>query len=130
MELISDRIKKIIQTEGLTKTKFAEKIGFSVSFATNIANGQKIPSERTIKDICKTFKISESWLKTGQGEMYEDLTISENLAAYCGEVLSSSSDDFRLHLLTLLSTLNEEQLRVLQEIAENFAKIKENRPND
>ena len=57
-----------VKDSKLTKTAFAEKINVSQSFISRLVSGEKVPSDRTIADICREFNISELWLRTGEGE--------------------------------------------------------------
>lgn len=69
---MNTRIQQIRKTVGMTQDEFAEKIGLSKNFVWMIEKGERIPSERTIKDICRTFKVNYTWLVHGSGEMFED----------------------------------------------------------
>ena len=69
---MNTRIQQIRKTVGMTQDEFAEKIGLSKNFVWMIEKGERIPSERTIKDICRTFKVNYAWLVHGSGEMFED----------------------------------------------------------
>ena len=70
MKPINHRIALCIKDSGLTKTAFADRINVSQPFISRLASGEKIPSDRTIADICREFNISEHWLRTGEGEMH------------------------------------------------------------
>ena len=52
MEAINDRIAWCVKDSKLTKTAFAEKINVSQSFISRLVSGEKVPSDRTIADIC------------------------------------------------------------------------------
>lgn len=78
---MQDRIKQVRQSEGLTQAEFAEKIGLSRNYIAMIEIGQREPSDRTIKDICRIFGVNEIWLRTGVGEPFTPLSRSEELAA-------------------------------------------------
>lgn len=78
---MQDRIKQVRQSEGLTQAEFAEKIGLSRNYIAMIEIGQREPSDRTIKDICRIFGVNEIWLRTGAGEPFTPLSRSEELAA-------------------------------------------------
>lgn len=71
---MNERIMCVRKTLKLTQEKFAKAIGLSQNFVWMIEKGERIPSERTITDICKTFNVSYQWLTTGQGEMFEGVS--------------------------------------------------------
>ena len=68
METINDRIAWCVKDSKLTKTAFSEKLNVSQAFISQLCSGAKMPSDRTIADICREFNISELWLRTGEGE--------------------------------------------------------------
>lgn len=86
MENISDRIIKIVEALGVSKSEFARKINVSPSYISKLdKEPERMPSERMIIDICRTFNVSYKWLTTGQGEMFlepSDATIDALISAY------------------------------------------------
>lgn len=116
MQTMADRISWIIQDSGLTKTAFAEKINVSQPFVSQLTAGTSVPSDRTIADICREFKISEAWLRTGDGDPKPVLSRDEELAAFFGDVLADQSD-FKRRLLTVLSKLDVEEWALIERMA-------------
>lgn len=68
---IGERIRELREILGLTQKEFGEKIGKSRNAVTNWEIGRRNIDETTIKLISKTFGISEKWLKTGEGSIFE-----------------------------------------------------------
>lgn len=66
---LGERIKKLRKALDLTQQQFAEKIGSTQNALTGYETGRRNPSSSVINNICKTFDVSESWLRTGDGEM-------------------------------------------------------------
>ena len=71
--VLNERIKTVRKNEGLTLEKFGERIGITASSCSTIENGKTNPSDQTIRSICREFNVSETWLRTGEGEMYNRL---------------------------------------------------------
>lgn len=69
---MNQRFKELRKAIGLTQEEFAERMNLSRSYINLIEMGKKIPAERTLKDICRTFKVNYIWLVHGSGEMFED----------------------------------------------------------
>jgi len=67
---LSERIKKLRKALGLTQAEFGEKIGSTQNAIGNYETGHRNPSSSVINNICKTFDASETWLRTGDGEMF------------------------------------------------------------
>lgn len=67
---MNNRIAEIIVALGMKRIEFAKKLGISSPFVSELCNGTKKASDRTIADICREFSVSEEWLRTGEGEMF------------------------------------------------------------
>ncbi len=92
MDSISDRISQCIVATGLTKTAFSQKIGLTQAYVSALSIGRKIPSDRTISDICREFNVNETWLRTGEGEMFLQAD-SDNELKRIFEAISISEDE-------------------------------------
>lgn len=64
------RISKIVEISKLTKTDFAKKLGISQPFLSQICAGTKVPSDRTISDICRVFNVNRRYLEHGEEPMF------------------------------------------------------------
>ena len=67
----SSRIQQIIQTLGITRTAFAQKLSVTQPYITKLISGKGTPSPRLIEDICEKFDINETWFYTGEGNMLD-----------------------------------------------------------
>ena len=68
---INQRVVKVRKKLGCTQERFAEPLKISASFQGGIEINHRKVNERLIKMICYTYGVSETWLKTGQGEMFD-----------------------------------------------------------
>jgi len=68
---INQRVVKIRNKMGCTQKKFAEPLKLSTSFQGGIEINHRKVNDRLIKMICFTYGVSETWLKTGKGEMFD-----------------------------------------------------------
>ena len=64
-----NRLSAVIDQSGLTKAAFAEKIGVSPGFITNISKGRSTPSKKTMILISELFNVNLEWLESGKGQM-------------------------------------------------------------
>lgn len=63
------RIRKLRKALDLTQREFGERIGIKANTVTMIEKGRGT-SEQTVQAICREFRVSEAWLRTGEGEMF------------------------------------------------------------
>ena len=117
MNSISDRISWCVKESGLTKTAFADKINVTQQYVSNLCLGKKIPSDRTIADICREYDVNEDWLRTGRGDPYIQLSRDEELAQFFGEVMKGEDPDFRRRLLSVMSRLTTDEWALLEQMA-------------
>ncbi len=115
MEHLSERIVELIKALGIKKTVFARTLNVSQAFVSQLCSGERVPSDRTIADICREFDVSEEWLRTGTGPMFVEKTRDEELAEFFGHVLAR--DDFKQRLLAALSRLDESEWGMLEQVA-------------
>lgn len=95
MDTINERISHLIKDLGVTKTKFADRLHVSPSFISFVCSGSKVPSDRTIADICREFNVSLAWLETGEGEMYVQRSENERMALMFADVLAEADESTR-----------------------------------
>lgn len=128
METISDRISKVVEESGLTKTAFGEKINLTPSSISKLMNGTQNPSDRTLIDIANKFDVEEEWLRTGEGPMRMERTREEELQAFFANVLKDNVPN-RKEIILALSKMPAEwweaTSRMIMEAA-NEIKAKEN----
>ncbi len=118
---MKDRFKELRETLSLTQQKFADRLDISRNFVAQIEMGNKIPSERTIKDICREFKVNYEWLTEGTGEMFIQNKRKSEIADFVGSVLNGEADSFKIRLVEILANLNESEWETLQKLANALA---------
>ena len=114
---MNERIKKLRKALDLTQAEFASRIGTSQNSLAGYETGRRNPSSSVVNNICKEFHVSETWLRTGEGEMFVERTRDDELAAFMDELLAEESADFRRRLVTALSRLKPEQWEALEAVA-------------
>lgn len=122
---MNTRIQQIRKTAKMTQDEFAEKIGVSKNFVWMIEKGERVPSDRTVKDICREFKVNYEWLTEGTGEMFIQNKRKSEIADFVGSVLNGETDSFKIRLVEILANLNESEWETLQKLANALADKKE-----
>lgn len=117
------RIAEVRKAVNLTQEKFAAQLGLSRNFLWMIEKGDRVPSDRTIADICREFNVNENWLRTGEGEMFNPQ--DEKLAAFIGSLVADDSEPFKRRMVELLADLTPEEWKLLEKMAERLTKKEE-----
>ncbi|RUT79780.1 helix-turn-helix transcriptional regulator [Ancylomarina longa] len=69
---MKNRIVQLLNSEGLTSSKFADTIGVQRSSISHILSGRNNPSTDFIQKVMKAFpKVNGEWLLLGIGSMYK-----------------------------------------------------------
>lgn len=122
MSTTNERIAFLIKDQGLTQSKFAERIHLTQAHVSRICSGTYIPTERTISDICREFNVSLAWLEDGIGEMYVQRSVNEELALMVTDLMSEADDSFRKRFVSAFLAFPPEKLAVLEEFVNELAK--------
>ena len=115
-----DRIKAVRKELGLNQTDFGQKIGVKQGSVAAYESGSRSPLDSVIVSICREFNVSERWLRTGEGEMFLELSRADEIAAYVGRVLKDESAFYQQKLLLFLSRLSPEMLAELEKVADEI----------
>lgn len=121
METINDRIAWCVKDSKLTKTAFSEKLNVSQAFISQLCSGAKMPSDRTIADICREFNISELWLRTGEGEPHIQRDEDEEFLEVM-EQIHMSDDELIKRIIKAYWFMEDEEKAALRKLIDGFTK--------
>lgn len=103
MSQISERIAKVVDENCRgNKSAFARAINITPAFAAQLYTGQREPSERTIDDICRVFGVSKLWLKTGEGEMYIERDLNQEIGMMVTALMKDADESFRKRFIAAM----------------------------
>lgn len=75
MEDIAQRIKELIDDQGLSNTDFAKEANLNPAIISHILSGRNKPSLQVINQIKESFtNVNLDYLITGSGQLYVDIT--------------------------------------------------------
>ena len=125
MSTIGERIRKIRESLGangkkMSQAEFAKNIGIGATAIGNLEAGIRNPSDRTILDICREYNVNETWLRTGEGEMFIPMSRTDEIYAFIGKNLDGS-DNFKHRLMWALSRLDEDGWKVLEKLVADMS---------
>lgn len=70
--MLNDRIRQLRESLGLSQTAFGSRLGVSRDVVNNLERGRVEIKEHIVKLICSEYHISEEWLRTGSGPIYNE----------------------------------------------------------
>lgn len=80
---MNTRIKELRTALHLTLEGFGDRIGVTRAAVSKWENGDRGIADSMVVSICREFGVSEQWLRTGEGEMFEQTreTVLDRLVA-------------------------------------------------
>lgn len=127
---MNDRVKELRLYLKLSGEKFGERLGVTRSAISDIERGRNNLTEQMIIAICREFHVNEKWLRTGEGEMFVDLTRDEEIASFVGDLQAMGDDAFQKKVISALAKLSTDEWRVLEALAKNLLQEVQGRENN
>lgn len=113
---IEERIKMLRLDLGLNQTDFAQKTNISRSMVAAIELGTREVKDIHIAQICSAFNVSETWLRTGEGSMY-----NENDATLIDQLCKAYNlDSYGREMLEVFVELPNEQRKIFLDFFHTF----------
>lgn len=105
-DTINKRFKHLRDSLGISQEEFGKKIGLTRSGLSNIENGVRKVSDRHVLLVVSQYNVNETWLRTGDGEMF-NTGPDEELAFMMGE-LFAEGDEFKTAFITEMLKLDDD----------------------
>ena len=125
-------IRKEIKKNGkpISQEEFGYRLGVSRDVIANLerTTNPVAPTEQMLKLICREFNVNETWLRTGDGDMFNALSMDEQLAFYLGTILSEQGDTFKKRLIAALSALDESEWSAVEAFARKLVEQSRDAP--
>lgn len=128
MAEIKDRLRELRKSVGLSQTKFGEKVGVGLGVIRNLEDGLTSPAPMFLDLICRTYGCDRIWLETGDGEMFQEMSADEQIADFVGGILSDRGDQFQKKVIQILSSLDDEGWKALNDFLEALDRAKNKEP--
>lgn len=109
------RVKELRINLKLTQEEFGSKIGLKKNSLSQIENGKNALTQQNIVAICKTWNVNEYWLRTGEGEMFAEVSRDDELLSLIEESMTEESGEFKRRLALAIMKLNSDQIKACRE---------------
>jgi transcriptional regulator with XRE-family HTH domain len=94
---IGGRLKSVVASHGITQKEFAERVGFSDKYISDVVQGRTKPSLALLLQIQSVFNVSMAWLVTGTDaspdRVYLESAVKEPPAYYDSTPISEGADE-------------------------------------
>lgn len=120
---MNERIRLLRKELGLNQSDFGNKIGVKQGTVAGYESGARTPLDAVVSSICKEFDVNEEWLRTGEGEMFEQMTEQQKLLKYTGMLLKDKDSAIVNAIQSFIVTyeqLDDTSKATLEKIAQQF----------
>ena len=119
MNTIEDRIKWLRKDKNMTQQEFADRIGTPRANIAGYERGIRTPSEAMISLICSKFAVNESWLRSGEGDPYIQLSRQAEIARIITQAMRASPE--REALICALANATDQQILAIHDMIMAYA---------
>ena len=116
MGTINERFRQAREALRKSQDVFAQEAGRTRSEIKNIEYGKTMPKEEVVKSVCKAHGIDETWLRTGEGEMFLPKSRGEEIGQIVREAASVDPEDAVKFFQSLLDGMSDAEIVLMYQI--------------
>lgn len=116
---MNERIRKLRKSLGLTQAEFGRRIGIQQTTVAGYETGGREPIDAVVTLICREFHVSETWLRTGDGEPFVKSEPDDELA-YVFAQIKISDDDLIKKIIKTYWSLDEKEKAVIRKLIDGL----------
>ena len=120
---MNERVRILRKMLGLTLQQFGDRIGISNPAVSMIESGKNAVTDRTVKALVHEFGVSETWLRTGEGEMFPPKSVDEELSAFVASLIRED-DAFKKAVVSALSRFTSAEWQALDSMLDKLSEAK------
>lgn len=130
----NERVRVLRKELGLTMEEFGKRLGVGKSAISGIENGNRGLTDQMAVSICREFGISETWLKTGEGEKRVQLSehelINQRMARIQLAAMDATDEEkrdfalFKERMASAILNISDEGAAAIIELLKDMGYIK------
>ncbi len=118
---MKDRLKILRKTLKLTQEEFAARIGIKRNSYANYEIGRNKPIDAVVFSICREYGVSETWLRTGEGEMFLPCDDENKFLKWGHMIFTDEKAAFQRRFAMMMTDFTSEQWKTLEEMVDRLA---------
>lgn len=115
MSDFSERLKWVRKEKHYTQQKLADAIGVKQNTIATYEIGRNTPIDAVVTAICKEFGCNEVWLRTGEGDPFQEESRQEQIMRFAAQTVNGS-DEFKKAFVSMLAKLDAEDWETLAKL--------------
>lgn len=120
MRTENERIREVRKTLNLTLEAFGQRVGMKKSSLSHMENGTNAVSGQLRTAVCREFHVREEWLRTGEGNMFEERTPDQAIVDFAADLVNVDDDAFKKRLISAFARMDEKTWAEFKHWAEAF----------
>lgn len=116
-----NRIREARDTLKMSRAEFGSKIGVSGDVINNLERGRVEIKDHMIILICDKFNINETWLRTGEGEMFKQKGKDDLMVKLTMDILNEEEDSFKSRFVSLLARMTDDEWKMVEKMVNELA---------
>lgn len=117
-----ERIKEIRKYLDLTMEKFGERLGVGKTAISKLENNERNLTDQMAVSICREFDVNETWLRTGEGEMFIQRTRNQQITDFLGDLIKEEDGTFKKRLIEAMSKLDKKDWEDIERLVDKLTK--------
>ena len=117
---MNERLRELRKSMNLTQQEFADKIGITRNTLASYETGKSNPGDAAVSLICSKLNVDETWLRTGEGEMFRKRTDNEVLTEFAADLVFEADDSFKKAIITTFAKMDDETWDLFEKWARKF----------
>ena len=117
----AERLKTLRKSLGMTQIEFAEIINSSNGHVSDMEKGRKNITESTMDLLELKKNVNIDWLRTGKGEMFNELPKEDEVAAYVSDLLEDDEGNPLYDIIKEIMHTYSELTPKSQEVTRDFS---------
>ena len=105
---MNERFKELRKFLKLSQEEFGKRIGITKASVSRLESGENNPSDQTVMLICNGFNVDETWLRTGEGEMFRERSMEDALTDFMKDLSFEGDESFKKRFIQAITQMSDE----------------------
>ena len=102
----NERIKEVRKAMNLTLEAFGQRVGMKKISLSHMESGTNAVSGQLRTAVFREFHVREEWLRTGEGEMFEERTPDQAIFDMAADLVNVDDSVFKKRLISALARMD------------------------
>lgn len=122
---MKERLKMIRKDQHLTQAVFGLRLNLTKNYIYLLEAGENPITDKVILTVCKEFNVNETWLRTGEGDMYDPEERDQRIARITAKLFSDETNPHVLNIISVISEMSNDQIELLIDVARKLVEEEE-----